>query len=335
MPAIQGTIMPYEPSNDWQPTADIATLKQRANIIADIRQFFAQRNVMEVETPQLSNASVSDFHMRVFETEFNDPTSPHARTMYLQTSPEYAMKRLLCAGSGPIYQIAKAFRNEEAGKHHNPEFTMLEWYRPDFNHSQLMDELDDLMQQVVGCEKAQRMSYQAAFILYLSIDPLTASLSALQQKGSELGYEHICQHELDRDTILQLLFSHEIEPKIANERPCFIDGFPASQAALARISKEDERVAERFELYFKGIELANGFHELAHVEEQRQRFNADNSLRKNNDLPSVAIDELFLSALEVGLPDCAGVAVGIDRLVMLALDKPIISQVLAFNHRNA
>ncbi|WP_160179722.1 elongation factor P--(R)-beta-lysine ligase [Paraglaciecola mesophila] len=327
--------MPYEPSYDWQPTADIAILKQRANIIADIRQFFFQRNVTEVETPQLSNASVSDFHMRVFETEFNDPTSPQARTMYLQTSPEYAMKRLLCAGSGPIYQIAKAFRNEEAGKHHNPEFTMLEWYRPDFNHRQLMDELDDLMQHVVGCEKAQRMSYQAAFISYLSIDPLTAPLSALQQKGSELGYEHICQHEQDRDTILQLLFSHEIEPKIANERPCFIDRFPASQAALARISPDDGRVAERFELYFKGIELANGFHELANVEEQRQRFTADNDLRERNGLPNVAIDELFLSALEAGLPNCAGVAVGIDRLVMLALDKPNISQVLAFNHRNA
>jgi lysyl-tRNA synthetase class 2 len=335
MSVIQGIIMSYEPSFDWQPTADITTLKQRANIIADIRQFFSQRNVMEVETPQLSNGTVSDFHMRVFDTQFNDPTSPDARSMYLQTSPEYAMKRLLCAGSGPIYQIAKAFRNEEAGKHHNPEFTMLEWYRPDFNHSQLMDELDDLMQQVVGCEKAQRMSYQAAFISYLSIDPLTASLSALQQKGSDLGYEHICQHEKDRDTILQLLFSHEIETKIANECPCFIDAFPASQAALARISKDDERVAHRFELYYKGLELANGFHELADAAEQRRRFEQDNMLRKIAGLPTIAIDEHFLSALEAGLPECSGVAVGIDRLVMIALDKPNISQVLAFNHRNA
>lgn len=327
--------MKPEPSPCWQPTADVATLKQRAAIITDIRQFFAQRDVWEVETPSLSNATVSDVHMRVFDTQFVDPMSPQQRTLYLQTSPEYAMKRLLCAGSGAIFQIAKAFRNEEAGKHHNPEFTMLEWYRPGFDHNQLMDELDELMQSVVGCLPAKRMSYQDAVIQYLAIDPLSAPLSALQTKGCELGYEHICRDEQDKDTILQLLFSHEVEPHIANKSPCFIFDFPASQAALARVSVQDERVAERFELYYKGLELANGFHELANAPEQRQRFERDNQQRKSAGLSTVPIDELFLDALDAGLPDCSGVAVGVDRLVMLALEKSDIQHVLAFNYQNA
>ena len=327
--------MKHEPRPCWQPTADVATLKQRAAIIANIRQFFAERDVWEVETPSLSNATVSDFHMRVFDTQFADPMSPQQRTLYLQTSPEYAMKRLLCAGSGAIFQIAKAFRNEEAGKHHNPEFTMLEWYRPGFDHNQLMDELDELMQSVVGCLPAQRMSYQDAFIQYLDIDPLSASLAVLKAKGCELGYEHICRDEQDKDTILQLLFSHEVEPNIANRCPCFIFDFPASQAALARISLQDERVAERFELYYEGLELANGFHELANAPEQHQRFERDNQQRKSAGLSTVPIDEFFLDALDAGLPDCSGVAVGVDRLVMLALGKSDIRHVLAFNYQNA
>ncbi|WP_166423544.1 elongation factor P--(R)-beta-lysine ligase [Paraglaciecola sp. 20A4] len=320
---------------NWRPTADIQTLRQRAVIIADIRQFFALRNVLEVETPSLSNATVSDLHMRVFSTQFNDPMSPQQRTLYLQTSPEYAMKRLLCAGSGAIYQIAKAFRNEEAGKHHNPEFTMLEWYRPDFDHVQLMNELDELVQLIFGCEPSYRMTYQQAFKDYLSLDPLSTSLAELQKRGCTLGYEHICRDEQDKDTILQLLFSHEIEPKIGIQRPCFIYNFPASQAALARINLQDERVAERFELYYKGIELANGFHELANVHEQRQRFNADNDQRLAANLPPVTTDALFLAGLESGLPNCAGVAVGIDRLIMLALDKTKIAQVITFDYQNA
>ena len=320
---------------NWRPTADIQSLRQRAVIIANIRQFFALRNVLEVETPCLSNATVSDLHMRAFCTQFNDPMSPQQKTLYLQTSPEYAMKRLLCAGSGAIYQIAKAFRNEEAGKYHNPEFTMLEWYRPDFDHVQLMNELDELVQQIVGCEPSNRMTYQQSFKEHLSLYPLSASLEELQKRGCALGYEHICRDEQDKDTILQLLFSHEIEPNIAKQRPCFIYDFPASQAALARINLQDQRVAERFELYYKGIELANGFHELANVSEQRQRFDADNAQRRAFDLPPVVTDEFFLAALESGLPNCAGVAVGIDRLIMLALNKTKIAQVIAFNYQNA
>ncbi|GAC32498.1 elongation factor P--(R)-beta-lysine ligase [Paraglaciecola polaris] len=327
--------MKYASKVAWQPTADIQSLRQRAGIIAVIRQFFAQRNVLEVETPSLSNATVSDVHMRVFDTQFSDPMSPEQRTFYLQTSPEYAMKRLLCAGSGAIYQMAKAFRNEEAGKHHNPEFTMLEWYRPGFDHVKLMDEVDALVKQVIGCQPAERMSYQQACLSHLSIDPLSASLGELQKRGCELGYEHICRDEQDKDTILQLLFSHEVEPFIANERPCFIYEFPASQAALAKIKVNDARVAERFELYYKGIELANGFHELSNVAEQRQRFDADNAQRRASGLPHITTDELFLAALDAGLPDCAGVAVGIDRLVMLALNKIEIREVIAFNYHNA
>jgi lysyl-tRNA synthetase class 2 len=314
----------------WQPSATIDTLIKRAVFIARIREFFSCKQVLEVETPALSAASVTDVNLHAFVTEFNSPLSPHSQDLYLQTSPEYAMKRLLCAGSGAIFQISRAFRNEEAGRLHNPEFTLLEWYRPGFSHFELMDEIDELVQILLGCHTAERMSYQQAFKLHLKFDPLDISLERLRELTAAEGFAEIAESERDADVLLQLLFSHIIEPQIGQRRPCFVYNFPASQAALAKISKQDKRVAERFELYYKGIELANGFHELQDAEEQRQRFLADNFIREQKDLPAIPIDNNLLAALSSGLPDCAGVAIGIDRLFMLALGKSDIAEVLAF-----
>jgi lysyl-tRNA synthetase class 2 len=241
----------------------------------------------------------------------------------------------LCAGSGAIFQICKAFRNEEAGSKHNPEFSMLEWYQPAYDHFQLMAEMDELLQVIVSCEAADKISYQNVFKQYLDCDPLIASLDDLKKIANEYGYANIAAQEHDPDILLNLLFSQHIEPQIAQSRPCFIYDFPATQAALARISPADPRVAERFEVYYKGIELANGFHELSDPQEQRQRFETDNLKRRANGLPVMCIDENLLNALSSGLPDCSGVAMGIDRLLMLALHKHSIQEVLAFPHTNA
>ena len=314
----------------WQPTAPIANLLKRAKIVNEIRHFFADRGVLEVETPTMSQATVTDVHLRAFETQFTGPGAAQGITLYLMTSPEYHMKRLLAAGSGPIYQMGRSYRNEEAGRYHNPEFTMLEWYRPHYDMYRLINEVDDLLQQTLECESAESLSYQQAFLRYLDIDPLTAEKDKLREVAAKLDVSNIADTEEDRDTILQLLFMVGVEPHIGLEKPPFIYHFPASQASLAEISSEDHRVAERFEVYYKGVELANGFRELTDAAEQRQRFERDNRKRAAMGLPEQPIDENLLAALEHGFPECAGVALGIDRLIMLALGAERISDVIAF-----
>jgi lysyl-tRNA synthetase class 2 len=317
-------------STTWQPTASIENLKQRAKIIQTIRNFFYQRDVYEVETPVLSQAGVSDIHLASFSTEFLGPGFANGLPLYMQTSPEYAMKRLLAAGSGAIFQLTKAFRNEESGQHHNPEFTMLEWYRPGFNAEQLMAEVDELMQTVLGTQQADYISYQDVFINVLECDPLTASLDELKRIASEQGFADIAATETDKDTLLQLLFCMCIEPKIGQQKPCFVYQFPASQAALARLNSDNPLVAERFELYYRNMELANGFYELTDATEQAARFASDNRKRETMGLKQIPTDSHLIAALAHGLPDCAGVALGVDRLVMLALDATHINQVIAF-----
>lgn len=314
----------------WQPTAPIANLLKRAKIVNEIRHFFADRGVLEVETPTMSQATVTDVHLRAFETQFTGPGAAQGITLYLMTSPEYHMKRLLAAGSGPIYQMGRSYRNEEAGRYHNPEFTMLEWYRPHYDMYRLINEVDDLLQQTLECESAESLSYQQAFLRYLDIDPLTAEKDKLREVAAKLDVSNIADTEEDRDTILQLLFMVGVEPHIGLEKPTFIYHFPASQASLAEISSEDHRVAERFEVYYKGVELANGFRELTDAAEQRQRFERDNRKRASMGLPEQPIDENLLAALEHGFPECAGVALGIDRLIMLALGAERISDVITF-----
>ncbi|ELA7317720.1 elongation factor P--(R)-beta-lysine ligase [Vibrio alginolyticus] len=315
---------------NWQPTASIDQLRQRATLIASIRQFFADRQVMEVDTPAMSHATVTDIHLHTFQTEFVGPGYADGSKLFFMTSPEFHMKRLLAAGSGCIYQINKAFRNEENGRYHNPEFTMLEWYRVGFDHHKLMDEMDDLLQLVLKCGAAQRMTYQQAFIDVLGVCPLEGSMIELKAAASKLGLSDIAEPEEDRDTLLQLLFSVGVENKIGQDVPAFVYNFPASQAALAKINPQDHRVADRFEVYFKGIELANGFHELDNPKEQLARFEQDNAKRIEMGLKPQPIDYHLISALEAGLPDCAGVALGIDRLIMLALGCDHIDQVTAF-----
>jgi lysyl-tRNA synthetase class 2 len=314
----------------WQPSASIPNLLKRAAIMAEIRRFFADRGVLEVETPCMSQATVTDIHLVPFETRFVGPGHSQGMNLYLMTSPEYHMKRLLAAGCGPVYQLCRSFRNEEMGRHHNPEFTMLEWYRPHYDMYRLMNEVDDLLQQVLDCSEAETLSYQQAFQRHLEIDPLSADKTQLREVAAKLDLSNVADTEEDRDTLLQLLFTFGVEPQIGKDRPTFVYHFPASQASLAQISTEDHRVAERFEVYYKGIELANGFHELTDAREQQQRFEQDNRKRAARGLPQQPIDVNLLEALKAGLPDCSGVALGVDRLVMLALGAEQLGDVIAF-----
>lgn len=316
--------------SDWMPTASIEQLQQRAKLLASIRHFFAQRDVLEVDTPAMSHATVTDIHLHTFQTEFVGPEYANGSRLHLMTSPEFHMKRLLAAGSGSIFQINKAFRNEENGRYHNPEFTMLEWYRVGFNHHDLMDEMDDLLQMVLKVGAAERMTYQNAFLTVLKVCPLESSMVELKKVAARLGLSDIAEPEEDRDTLLQLLFSIGVEPHIGQQVPVFVYDFPASQAALAKINPNDPRVADRFEVYFRGIELANGFHELDNAKEQLARFEQDNRKRLQMGLEEQPIDYHLIAALESGLPECAGVALGIDRLIMLALGEDHIDKVTAF-----
>ncbi|MFZ4833981.1 elongation factor P--(R)-beta-lysine ligase [Rouxiella sp. Mn2063] len=317
-------------TENWQPSASIANLLKRASIVAEIRRFFADRGVLEVETPTMSQATVTDIHLVPFQTQFVGPGAADGMTLYMMTSPEYHMKRLLAAGSGPIFQMCRSFRNEEAGRHHNPEFTMLEWYRPRYDMYRLMNEVDDLLQQVLDCDAAESLSYQQAFSRHLEIDPLSADKAQLREVAAKLDLSNIADQEEDRDTLLQLLFAMGVEPHIGRDKPTFVYHFPASQASLAEISTEDHRVAERFEVYYKGVELANGFRELTDGREQRLRFEQDNRKRAARGLPQHPIDENLLAALEHGLPECSGVALGVDRLIMIALGADSLADVLSF-----
>ncbi|MFP1843792.1 elongation factor P--(R)-beta-lysine ligase [Lonsdalea quercina] len=314
----------------WQPSAPIANLLKRAEIMNEIRRFFSDRGVLEVETPAMSQATVTDVHLVPFDTQYVGPGAADGLKLYLMTSPEYHMKRLLAAGSGPIYQLGRSFRNEESGRYHNPEFTMLEWYRPHYDMYRLMNEVDDLLQQVLECESAEMLTYQQAFQRHLDVDPLSADKAQLREVAETLGVGDVAHQEEDRDTLLQLLFAVGVEVNIGRDKPAFVYHFPATQASLAEISTEDHRVAERFEVYFKGIELANGFRELTDSAEQRQRFEQDNRKRAARGLSVQPIDENLLDALTAGIPDCAGVALGVDRLIMLALKAESISEVMAF-----
>lgn len=318
----------------WQPSISWQHAKQRAKLLATIREFFTTRDVIEVETPLLSNGTVTDVHLDPFVTHFNysaDSSIEESVALYAQTSPEFAMKRLLASGYGCCYQICKAFRHEQYGRFHNPEFTMLEWYRLGFDHFQLMDEVAKLLEVVLGCKEVESVSYQDLFLREVNIDPLTVTrtqLLALITDHEVLSDWLVSENDID--TLLQFVMSEIIEPRIGKEIPCFVYNFPASQASLAKISTTDNRVAQRFECYFKGIELANGFNELTNSEQQLQRFQLDNENRMKMGKEQRPIDYNFIAALNHGLPECSGVALGVDRLLMLAMNIDSIDQVLSF-----
>ena len=313
----------------WQPSASIPNLLKRAAIMAEIRRFFADRGVLEVETPCMSQATVTDIHLFPFETRFVGPGHSQGLNLYLMTSPEYHMKRLLAAGCGPVFQLCRSFRNEEMGRHHNPEFTMLEWYRPHFDMYRLMNEVDDLLQQILDCKPAETLSYQFVFQEYVGLDPLSVTRQELVEAARKHNF--MADEDEDRDTLLQFLFSEVVEPKIGQEAPVAVYHFPSSQAALAQLSPEDSRVAERFEFYYKGLELANGFHELTDAREQQHRFEQDNRLREKAGLPQREIDHRLLAALQAGIPNTSGVALGVDRLIMIALGAESIKEVISFS----
>ena len=324
-------MLKHDAEAGWRPSASRQALQQRAQLLRAVRDYFAAADVLEVETPLLASAGVTDPNIHSFVTR---PAGPGETCRYLSTSPEFAMKRLLAADSGPIYQICKAFRRGEAGRLHNPEFTLLEWYRPGFDHNQLMAEVADLVQHLAAglrqFDVVQHLSYGACFQTWLDIDPHSASVAALQACAREQGLGEVGLAATDRDGWLDLLMSHCIQPQLGQGRLTFVDAYPASQAALARLLPGSPAVAARFELFIDGVEIANGFHELQDSEEQRARFVADLARRQQAGDEAVPMDEYLLSALRSGLPDCAGVALGLDRLLLVLIGGSRLDEVLAF-----
>lgn len=319
------------PGTDWQPTATPEVLRLRARMKARIRHFFEQRAVLEVDTPMLSVAAPTDPHIHSLKTRIGAEVA----SRFLHTSPEFPMKRLLAAGIGDCWQLARVFRDGERGRLHAPEFDLLEWYRTGFDHHALMGEVEALVRAVVEPERsvppASKMTYRDAFVDHAGVDPLEASVAELRDTlhradvSMPAGLE-----EAGRDEWLDCLLSAVVVPALPRDRLVFIHDWPASQAALARYEPDDPRLARRFELYWDGIELANGYHELADAGEQRDRFENDLARRREAGAVPVPPDERLLEALSAGLPDCAGVALGFDRLVLQAAGADAIDEVIAF-----
>ena len=322
---------------NWQPTATIGTLRERARLIATVRAFFAARDIWEVETPVLGQGGSTDVHLVSLSSLAR--TDKGQRKLWLQSSPEFHMKRLLAADSGPIFQLAKSFRDGEVGARHNIEFTILEWYRPGFTLAQLIEETTALVEHVLPQSPGPVVyyRYRELFHRHLEVDPFTTSLVTLRSLAAERGNMSAqALAEEGRDTCLDLLMGMVIEPTLGLQELSVVVDYPASQAALARRHQDadGEWVASRFELYLNGIELANGYDELTDAEEQRQRFDADNAERRRLGLPEVDVDAHLLAALEQGLPASSGVALGLDRLIQLALGKTRLEEVLAFSTAN-
>lgn len=308
--------------DSWRPTATIIQLQRRAQLLEDIREFFIHRQVMEVETPLISMAGNTDPEIHSIRTDDKG---------YLRTSPEFALKRLLAAGSGDIYELGRVFRAGESGRYHNPEFTMLEWYRLGFSYHELMDEVAALVRH---CGKGrfddwpvEKLSYRQLFLRHLDLDPFAANVQALSAAAGQHGIDDI---ELDRKQWLDLLVSLVIQPALPTRSLTFVYDFPADQAALARIRSDNPPVAERFELYLGRTELANGYQELSDADEQQRRFDAENKQRLNRGQAECIVDQHLVAALQHGFPDCAGVALGADRLLMNLCAVESISEVTAF-----
>jgi len=315
------------PPEPWRPTAAPGQLAARALLLRDIRAFFSERKVMEVETPLISVSGNTDPEIQSIRT---------AEGGYLRTSPEFALKRLLAAGSGDIYELGRVFRGGETGRTHNPEFTMLEWYRSGFSHHRLMDEVTDLVRRC-GRGKfdhwpVQKLTYRQLFLHYAVLDPYDADERALSACAQQHGIDDL---ELNRRQWLDLLLSVVIQPALPEHCLTYVHDFPADQAALARVRQDSPPVAERFELYLGRTELANGYQELTDAAEQARRFEADNRRRASRGQPVYPTDQNLVKALQHGLPECAGVALGVDRLLMAIVGAASISEVLAFPHSRA
>jgi len=311
-------------------------LRLRARLYARVRRFFAERDVLEIETPILSAAGNTDPNIESFTTRFSGHVDAGAPLRWLRTSSEFPQKRLLAAGISDCYELGRVFRNGEAGRRHNPEFTMLEWYRVGWDHLRLIDETVELVRAALALvgksAEVQKYTYRELFRTALNLDPFAASDAELQ---AALGDVQIDAHGLWRDDWLDLLLTHRIQPTFPVDRITVISDYPATQCALAKIRADDSPVAERFELYIGVQELANGYHELTDATEQRARFERDNARRRQRGLIEVPIDARLLAALEQGMPDCAGVALGVERLLMAMLGTDDIRDVLAFAFADA
>lgn len=315
----------------WQPNCSIELLHYRANLLQSIRQFFAQRQVLEVETPLLSQTIGTDPQLDFFTTFYNTP--PQQQKLYLQTSPEFAMKRLLASGSGSIYQICKAFRNGEAGRFHNPEFTLLEWYRIGFNLEQLMDEVEELINTLFNdsLQKNERYDYASLFKNYTGLNALVFSYEdycnyAITNNIAEAIT--ICEH--NHPLWLDFIFSHQVQPFLGQNSLCLVHGYPACQSSLARLNADNPLITDRVEIFINGVECGNGFYELNDATEQLQRFESESLYRKQTGQELVTADMRLINALQAGLPDCSGIAIGLDRLLMLLTNHAKIDEVLSF-----
>ena len=321
------------PENAWQPTCSLESLQARARLLQAIRSFFSERDVLEVETPLLGHCSGTDPQLEFFTSEYY--LTPSRKTLFLQTSPEFAMKRLLAAGSGSIFQICKAFRNGESGRFHNPEFTMLEWYRVGFSLTHLMDEIDELINELaqgqLNLNPPQRFSYQDIFEHYTGLNPLAFE----EEQYCRYAYSQnlsdavaICGN--NHALWLDLLFSYQVQPHLGKQRLAMVYGYPAIQSSLAKINPANPKITDRVEIFINGIELGNGYYELSNAFEQEKRFDREIIVRQSNSQPAAVKDTHLLAALNSGLPECSGMAIGLDRLLMLLSGYSHIDAVLAF-----
>ncbi|MCJ0824947.1 EF-P lysine aminoacylase EpmA [Luteimonas sp. 50] len=322
---------------DWRPTAPLEAIRLRAALHARIRDFFAARGVLEVETPVLSVAGNTEPNIASFSLQFTGRTDGAPRTRWLRTSPEHALKRLLAAGVGDCYELGRVFRDGEAGGRHNPEFTMLEWYRVGWDHQRLLQETAELVQAALALAgrdaRLESIAYRELYRQRLGLDPFTADEAALR---AALGDVAIEPSGLGRDDWLDLLMTHRLQPGFPPHRMLAVYDYPASQCALARVRRDgDALVAERFELYLGPLELANGYHELTDADEQRARFERDQQRRQHRGAVVPPIDQRLLAAMQAGLPPCAGVALGLDRLLMAMAGSGRIADVLAFDFARA
>jgi len=321
---------------DWQPSATVEVLRTRADMLGRIRAYFAAQEVREVETPVLSAAAVSDPAIESIAA-----ITARGDRLYLQTSPEYPMKRLLAAGFGDCYQVCPVFRDGESGRLHNPEFTMIEWYRLDFGVGEMEHDVDRVLR--VACAelrdfpRARAVSYRDAMLESCGVDCATATIPEIRAALAARGIEPVHAEAWERDEWLDLLMGAVVGPGLGHGAPLFVNDYPPSQAALARLRKlpDGSQVAERFELYVDGLELANGFRELGDAAEQRRRFEQDQVTRRRRGQPQRPLDERLLAGLASGLPDCAGVALGFDRLVMAAHRLPALEAAMAFTAARA
>ena len=340
-PWVGRAFQPHAMSN-WGPSATFDTLRLRARLNAAIREFMARRGVLEVETPVLSLAGNTEPNIASFALEFSGRTDGAPRTRWLRTSPEHPLKRLLSAGLGDCYELGRVFRDGESGGRHNPEFSLLEWYRLGMDHVRLADETAALVRTalaLVGRDAAvESLTYRELYRRELGVDPMTAPDEVLRNALDGTGLDPT---GLVRDDWLDLLMTHRIQPRLDADTILVVHDYPASQCALARVRQpapgnaENVPVAERFELYLGPLELANGYHELADAKEQQGRFERDLTIRRGRGAPEPPIDARLLDALAHGLPGCAGVALGVDRLLMAMLRTRAIADVLAFDFARA